>query len=102
MAGHPRASRHVGHALSALKETGEGAGVPWHRVLGSRPRHRAAISIKDPVGAALQRMLLEAEGVEIDDRGHVALDRFGWFRTTPVASPARQKRGAAPRKRRAG
>jgi len=102
MAGHPRASRHVGHALSALKETGDDAGVPWHRVLGSRPRRRAAISIKDPVGAALQRMLLEAEGVDLDERGQVALDRFGWFRSTPVAAPATKKRAAAPRKRRAG
>jgi methylated-DNA-protein-cysteine methyltransferase-like protein len=100
MAGHPRAARHVGHALAALKETGEDAGVPWHRVLGSRPRRRAAISIKDPVGGAVQRGLLEAEGVEFDDRGNISLDRFGWFRTTPVAEPAGERRGGAPRKTR--
>jgi methylated-DNA-protein-cysteine methyltransferase-like protein len=95
MAGHPRAGRHVGHALAALKEAGEGEAVPWHRVLGSRPRHRAAISIKDPVGGAVQRMLLEAEGVQFDERGNVSLDRFGWFRSESIAAPARKKRGAA-------
>ncbi|HTN88876.1 MAG TPA: MGMT family protein [Sorangium sp.] len=99
MAGHPRAARHVGYALAALKETGEGAGVPWQRVLGSRPRHRAAVTIKDPVGGALQRKLLEAEGVEFDERGNVSLERFGWSWSTPVAAPAKKVRGAAPAKK---
>ncbi|XYI00913.1 MGMT family protein [Sorangium sp. So ce1128] len=102
MAGHPRAARHVGYALAALKETGEGARVPWQRVLGSRPRHRAAVTIKDPVGGALQRKLLEAEGVEFDDRGNVSLDRFGWFWSKPVAAPAKKARGAAPAKKARG
>ncbi|MBK9264683.1 MAG: hypothetical protein IPM54_33485 [Polyangiaceae bacterium] len=35
--------------------------------------------LKDPVGGALQRMLLEAEGVEFDESGSVSLERFGWF-----------------------
>ena len=78
LAGHPRAARHVGHALSALKEGGERRDVPWHRVLGSRSARRAAISIKDPVGGALQRKLLEQEGVRVDERGSVLLDAFGW------------------------
>jgi|GEM_PF-665058 len=102
MAGHPRAARHVGHALSALKET-DHRGVPWHRVLGSRPRRRAAISIKDPVGAAIQRKLLEAEGVAFDDKGNISLDHFGWFRSTPVPAPAKKKakKPAAERPRKA-
>ncbi|KYF86283.1 cysteine methyltransferase [Sorangium cellulosum] len=99
MAGHPRAARHVGYALAALKETGEGAGVPWQRVLGSRPRHRAAVTIKDPVGGALQRKLLEAEGVEFDERGNVSLERFGWSWSTPVAAPAKKVRVSAPAKK---
>jgi methylated-DNA-protein-cysteine methyltransferase-like protein len=94
MAGHPRAARHVGHALGALKETGEDAGVPWQRVLGSRSRNKAGISIKDPVGGGIQRMMLEAEGVEFDERGNVSLERFGWFRSTPVRAAAAKKSAA--------
>ena len=38
----------------------------------------AAISILDPMGSAVQRALLEDEGVVVDDRGRVSLERFGW------------------------
>ena len=76
VAGAPRAARQVGYALSALRGTRHR--VPWQRVLGSRSRTHAAISILDPMGSAVQRALLEAEGVEVDDRGRVSLERFGW------------------------
>lgn len=95
MAGHPRAARHVGNALNALNKTGEDAGVPWQRVVGSRSRNKAAISIKDPVGGGIQRMMLEAEGVEFDKRGNISLDRFGWFQSTPARAPARKAAKAA-------
>src|SRR6185436_17466936 len=87
LAGKPRAGRHVGFALSALKETGAHGDVPWHRVLGVRSSSRAAISIKDPVGGAIQRALLEKEGVRFDTRGGVALAAFGW---SGVEKPARR------------
>jgi methylated-DNA-protein-cysteine methyltransferase-like protein len=89
--GHPRAARHVGWALSALKETGKNRDVPWHRVLGAAPRDRARISIKDPIGGALQRALLEAEGVELDAQGRVDLGRFGWSGKA-VSRPRRARR----------
>jgi methylated-DNA-protein-cysteine methyltransferase-like protein len=38
----------------------------------------AAISILDPMGSAVQRALLEDEGVRVDERGRVSLARFGW------------------------
>jgi len=75
-AGLPRHARHVGYALAALVAGAQD--VPWHRVLGSRPGGRAAVNIKDPAGSDLQRRLLEAEGVEFDDQGLIALARFGW------------------------
>ena len=74
--GVPRAARQVGYALAALRGTRHD--VPWHRVLGARPRGAAAVSILDPVGAAVQRRLLEDEGVAFDARGRVELARFGW------------------------
>jgi len=79
-AGKARAARQVGYALAALR--GAAHDVPWQRVLGARPRGRAAISILDPVGSAVQRRLLEAEGVLFDGAGRVDLARFGWPRRT--------------------
>ena len=76
LAGKPRAARQVGYALSALRGTRHA--IPWQRVLGSRARGLGAISILDPMGSAVQRALLEDEGVEVDERGRVSLARFGW------------------------
>ena len=76
LAGKARAARQVGFALAALR--GAKHRVPWQRVLGARPRARAAVTILDPMGAAVQRALLEKEGVAFDDRGFVSLERFGW------------------------
>jgi methylated-DNA-protein-cysteine methyltransferase-like protein len=78
LAGRPRAARHVGFALAALRGTRHR--VPWQRVLGKRSARWAGISILDPVGAAAQRDLLEREGVSVDERGRVSLERFGWRR----------------------
>lgn len=80
-AGRPRAARQVGYALAALRGTRHA--VPWQRVLGARPRGLAAVSLRDPVGAAVQRRLLEKEGVAFDDRGRVDLALFGWRRRRP-------------------
>jgi methylated-DNA-protein-cysteine methyltransferase related protein len=88
VAGKSRGARQVGYALAALR--GARHDVPWQRVLGARPRAMAAISILDPVGAAVQQRLLEREGVRFDERGRVDLGRYGW--------PARKRRRpAAPR-----
>jgi methylated-DNA-protein-cysteine methyltransferase-like protein len=93
LAGHPRAARHVGWAMSALKETGKNRDVPWQRVLGAATSKRARVTIKDPVGGAVQRAALEAEGVVFDRLGRVDLERFGWS-----GKPARA-RAAKPRRR---
>jgi len=90
-AGKPRAARHVGYALAALRGTRHR--IPWQRVLGARTRAFVGISILDPMGAATQRLLLEREGVTFDERGRVALDRFGWRRrASPAARPRRRAR----------
>jgi methylated-DNA-protein-cysteine methyltransferase-like protein len=97
VAGKPRAARQVGYALAALR--GARHDVPWQRVLGARPRGRAAISILDPMGAAVQRKLLEAEGVRFDARERVDLAEFGWraARRAPRTRAAARGRRAATR-----
>ncbi|MGE5602840.1 MAG: MGMT family protein [Nitrososphaerales archaeon] len=72
--GHPQAARTVGWALSALRGS-DIDDVPWQRVINSHGR--ISISRVD-LDAALQRALLEEEGVEFDGRGYVDLQRFGW------------------------
>lgn len=76
LAGKPRGARQVGYAMAALRGTRHR--VPWQRVLGARPRGYAAISILDPMGAAVQRDLLEREGVRFDEHGRVELEKYGW------------------------
>jgi methylated-DNA-protein-cysteine methyltransferase-like protein len=89
LAGWPRAARHVGYALAALRGTRHR--IPWQRVLGKRAGDWAGISIRDPVGAAAQRVLLEREGVALDGRGRVSLARYGW------KPPRRRSRSLTPR-----
>jgi methylated-DNA-protein-cysteine methyltransferase-like protein len=72
MLGHPRAARAVGWALHGLPE---GTDVPWHRVINSQGR--ISTSCREH-SADLQRVLLEAEGVEFDERGYVDWQQFGW------------------------
>jgi methylated-DNA-protein-cysteine methyltransferase-like protein len=72
MAGLPGGARVAGAAMRA------GKGIPWQRVLGKRGRNRAGVAILDPVGAAVQRRLLKAEGVAVTDRGLIDLVRYGW------------------------
>lgn len=91
LAGIPGGARVAG---AAMKTSTRADAVPWQRVLGKAGRTRARIAIHDPIGAAVQRQLLEDEGVDVGDSGLVALDRFGWL---PGAT-AGSGRGASPRR----
>ena len=88
LAGRSRAARQVGYALAALR--GAKHRIPWQRVLGKRSAGWAGISILDPVGAAVQRRMLELEGVVVDERGRVSLEEFGWAGPTRPASTGRR------------
>ena len=67
----PTGARQVGYALAALAE---GSRIPWHRVVNAAGR----VSPRD--SSALQRELLEAEGVAFGLDGAIDLERHGWRR----------------------
>lgn len=71
LAGLPRQARLVGYALAACRDRR----VPWQRVINARGEVSArAVSGNED----LQRALLEAEGVELDARGRIDLQRYRW------------------------
>jgi methylated-DNA-protein-cysteine methyltransferase-like protein len=67
----PRGARGVGWALAGLGHD-QAQVVPWWRVINAAGR------ISNERNAALQRELLEAEGVVFDERGYVDLRRYLW------------------------
>ena len=66
-------ARMVGNALAGLPR---GSDVPWQRVInrmGKISPHGAGF------GSAVQRVLLEEEGVVFDAAGRIDFRRFGWL-----------------------
>jgi len=70
--GPPCTARMAGWALRAMPA---GLEIPWHRVINARGEISTEFREQE---AALQRRLLEAEGVEFDARGRTDLRRFQW------------------------
>jgi methylated-DNA-protein-cysteine methyltransferase-like protein len=67
-------ARMVGYALAALRWRSFPE-VPWQRVINAQGK----ISIRsDGFGSALQRALLEQEGVVFDENNRVDFSEFGW------------------------
>lgn len=65
----------VGFALAALRDRPAGQEVPWQRVINARGKispHGYGF------GSAIQRQLLEEEGVVFDVAGCVDLSLYGW------------------------
>ncbi len=93
LAGIPGGARIAAASLKVSKPTDR---LPWQRVIGKASKLRGRIAIHDPVGAAIQRQLLEREGVEIGERGLVALDVYGWG----IAKSRTPKRKRATKTRR--
>ena len=61
-------ARWVGGAMADCPDT-----VPWFRVVNAQ-----GFSSLPEAGAQEQRALLEAEGVEFDERGRVEMELFRW------------------------
>jgi methylated-DNA-protein-cysteine methyltransferase related protein len=65
-------ARMVGYALASSSDADN---VPWQRVINSMGKispHGAGF------GSAMQRALLEEEGVRFDAQGRIDLSEFGW------------------------
>jgi methylated-DNA-protein-cysteine methyltransferase-like protein len=74
LAGIPAGHRVVARAMRACP-----AKLPWQRVIGKKDARRGQINVLDPEHAALQRKLLEKEGVVFDANGFILLGRSGWL-----------------------
>jgi methylated-DNA-protein-cysteine methyltransferase related protein len=83
LAGLEGHARQVGYAMHDLPP---GTDVPWHRIVNSRGEISPRTSGDSH---ELQRLLLEAEGVEFDPRGVIDLKRFGWKPTSRGARASR-------------
>jgi methylated-DNA-protein-cysteine methyltransferase-like protein len=66
--------RLVGWAMHATPQ--DERNIPWHRVINSRGGiSTGRVIIQEP---QLQRLMLEAEGVVFDERGHCDLSFYQW------------------------
>ena len=72
LAGLEGHARQVGYALHNLPAR---SNVPWHRVVNARGEISARTGGDSH---ELQRLLLEAEGVEFDEKGRMELARYRW------------------------
>jgi methylated-DNA-protein-cysteine methyltransferase related protein len=82
----PQAARAVGYALRFLPQ---GSDVPWYRVIN----HQGRISARYPAEAPLlQRLLLEAEGVQFDTNDAIDLAHYRWHPGTAEGARAAGKR----------
>ena len=72
LAGVPRNARQV---VAILRSLPPRSGVPWHRVVNSQGKISER---KTPDCKSRQRILLENEGVELNERNKVSLSEYGW------------------------
>lgn len=74
LCGKLHGARQVGYVLSRCED----AEVPAHRMVNARGYLSGAHAFRTP---DLQRQLLEAEGVLVDENNYVNLRLFGWSYT---------------------
>ena len=73
VAGLPGHARQVGYAMSRLNEDSD---VPWHRVINAK----GEISQRSWSHGSedFQRMLLEEEGIVVNEDGRISLTVYRW------------------------
>ena len=74
MAGMPRSARLVGRVLQRLDPAIK---IPWHRVVNAKGE--VSYSLSRNGGDALQRRLLEKEGLKFDRKNRLDLERCRWL-----------------------
>ena len=85
LAGLEGHARQVGYALHNLPAK---SNVPWHRVVNAQ----GEISARSGGDShELQRLLLEAEGVEFNPRGRIDLKVFRWKRAATARAGAARR-----------
>lgn len=89
LAGLPGRARQVGYALHATPPT---VRIPWQRVVNAQ----GTISLRPGPGGDLQAALLQAEGVDLDDRGRIELARFQWQPRSTEGRPGRPRARGLP------
>lgn len=70
LAGYYRQARQVGYALHAVPSDD----IPWHRVINAQGK----ISLNLEMGGAVQRKLLENEGVVFTEANVIPLRKYQW------------------------
>lgn len=95
LAGIPSGHRVAARVMRTCPER-----LPWQRVIGKKDARRGQINIEDPEHGALQRALLESEGVVFDGNGFISLGQSGWQpRIGAPVSSRQQALGSARRKK---
>ena len=68
-------ARMVGYAMAALKR-GTAPDVPWQRVINAQGK----VSVHgDGIGNAMQRVILEEEGIVFDAKDKIDFEKYGWL-----------------------
>ncbi|WP_168121870.1 MGMT family protein [Paenibacillus sp. HB172176] len=71
-AGSPRGARQVVRILHAMSAAHH---LPWHRVVNAK----GEIALPDVEARLNQQYSLEAEGVEVDAKGRINLERYRYY-----------------------
>ena len=69
LAGSPRGARQVSRILHSMTKSHN---LPWHRVIGKTGQ----LTLDAAIGGCEQRLLLESEGIIINDDGIVDLSKY--------------------------
>ncbi len=71
LAGNSRGARQVARILHSMSRN---YNLPWHRVVNAR----GEIAIKDDEGHFVQVALLKDEGIEVDEKDRIDVEKYRW------------------------